>query len=240
MADKKEHVEGIGEVTFIKSRRAKNIGISIKPFSGVKVTVPYLVSHKAAMKVLLSKLNWVQKHLPKIESIESQKQIFNESSDFNTKHHSLKIESWDKDSFRTNILQGIIWFRYPQNIDIYSADTQTRIRKAIEKTWKLEGEEYFAERIDFLAQKFGFKYSSLTVKNTKSKWGSCSHDNHILLSLHLMRVPAHLQDYVILHELCHTKEKNHQTPFWDLMNTVTKGQAKVLDKEMKSYSTRIY
>lgn len=240
MANKTEHIDGIGQVTFVKSRRAKNIGISIKPFSGVKVTVPHLVSHKAALKVLLSKQDWIRKHLPKIEAVESQKQLFDEKTDFNTGEHQLKIEGWDNDSYRTTIEKGLVYFRYPKNENVHSDDIQDRIRKALERAWKLEGEDYFPKRMDYFAQKYGFSYKSLVVKNTKSKWGSCSHDNHILLSLHLMRVPTHLQDYVILHELCHTKEKNHQPPFWRLMDKVTHGQAKELDKEMKSYSTRVY
>lgn len=240
MASKKEYIEGIGEVTFVKSKRAKNIGISIKPFSGVKVTVPYLVSHKAALKVLLSKQDWIRKHLPKMEAVEAKKQVFNEQTDFNTGKHQLKIQGWDKDAYRVTIGNGVVLFRYPKNEDVYSDDIQTRIRKALEKTWKLEAEEYFPQQMDYLAQKYGFKYKSLVIKNTKSKWGSCSHDNHILLSLHLMRVPKHLQNYVMIHELCHTIEKNHQPPFWKLMDKVTNGRAKQLDKEMKSYSTRVY
>lgn len=240
MASKKEYIDGIGEVTFVKSKRAKNIGISIKPFSGVKVTVPYLVSHKAALKVLLSKQNWVKKHLPKIEAVEAKKQIFDEQTDFNTGKHQLKIQGWDSDSYRTTIEKGLVFFRYPKDEDVYSEDIQTRIRKALERAWKLEAEEYFPQQMDYLAKKYGFKYKSLVIKNTKSKWGSCSHDNHILLSLHLMRVPKHLQNYVMIHELCHTIEKNHQPPFWKLMDKVTNGRAKQLDKEMKSYSTRVY
>ena len=64
--------------------------------------------------------------------------------------------------------------------------------------------------------------------------------NNINFSLHLMRLPQELQDYVILHELAHTKEKNHQPPFWKLLDTVTEGKAKILDKQVKKYSTRIY
>ena len=64
--------------------------------------------------------------------------------------------------------------------------------------------------------------------------------NNISYSLHLMRLPKELQDYVILHELSHTREKNHQPPFWNLLDSVTGRKAKLLDKQVKQYTTRIY
>ena len=59
------------------------------------------------------------------------------------------------------------------------------------------------------------------------------------LSLHLMRLPNHLIDYVILHELVHTKVKNHSRDFWQLLDIVS-GNAKKLDREVKEYSIEIY
>ena len=64
-------------------------------------------------------------------------------------------------------------------------------------------------------------------------------NNNINLNIHLMRLPNHLIDYVILHELVHTKIKNHSRDFWNMLDLVT-GNAKKLDKELKNYRTKIY
>lgn len=87
-------------------------------------------------------------------------------------------------------------------------------------------------RVKELSKKHDLKYKNLFIKNLKSRWGSCSAENNINLNLHLMRLPEELIDYVILHELAHTKEKNHGKSFWTLMNTLITN-AKFFDRELK-------
>ncbi|MBE7705630.1 MAG: M48 family metallopeptidase [Cyanobacteria bacterium SIG30] len=86
----------------------------------------------------------------------------------------------------------------------------------IEKLRK-EAKEYLPKRLDDLANQHGFKYNNLRIKNVRSIWGSCSIKNNINLNLNLMKLDKKLIDYVILHELCHTIEKNHSQKFWNLL-----------------------
>ena len=87
------------------------------------------------------------------------------------------------------------------------------------------------------------KNTTLRIKNwqlkTKTRWGSCSFKNNINLSLHLMRLREELIDYVILHELVHTKVKNHSREFWTTLDIYCP-KSKSLDKELKKYSLRFY
>ena len=99
--------------------------------------------------------------------------------------------------------------------------------------------ELLPTRIAELAQIHGFKYAKVSIRNSKTRWGSCSFNNNINLSLHLMMLPNHLIDYVILHELAHTKEKNHGIHFWKLLDEVS-ANAKGLDKEVKQYRIGVY
>ena len=85
---------------------------------------------------------------------------------------------------------------------------------------KIEAKQYLPDKVKSLADKFGFKYNELALKNIKSRWGSCSRKNNINLSIHLMRLPDHLIDYVILHELVHTVHHNHSARFWNLLDEV--------------------
>ena len=92
-------------------------------------------------------------------------------------------------------------------------------------------------RVAELAHMHGFRYEGLSIRDSKTRWGSCSIRNTISLSLYLMQVPEHLQDYVILHELCHTVHHDHSSRFWALMDTVTDGKAHTLRAELRRYHT---
>ena len=98
---------------------------------------------------------------------------------------------------------------------------------------KKDALEYLPKRLQSLALLHDFSYTSVKITRSKSRWGSCSSKKSINLSLFLMRLPLHLIDYVILHELCHTIEMNHGPKFWELLDKVSNGQAKSLKKELK-------
>ena len=89
-------------------------------------------------------------------------------------------------------------------------------------------------RLKYLAQKYGFKFNRVFIRNQKTRWGSCSTKNNISLNMNLAGLPQELQDYVILHELMHTKFKNHSKKFWAEMDKLV-GDSKKLRKRMKEY-----
>ncbi len=238
---KKEHIDGIGEVTFVKTKRTKNLRISMSPHKGVRVSVPYLMSFRKAFSFVIEKQDWIHKHLPEMERKLEGQTVFDENTDFNTYRRKLVIIIKPNiKAPRAKLLKEKILVEFPESLDIYTEQYQDFIRTIIEETWRKEAKELLPIRTSELATKFNLSYEKVSVKNTKSRWGSCSHQNNISLSLHLMRLPKELRDYVILHELAHTVEKNHQPPFWNFLDTLTEGNAKKLDKELKNYTTRIF
>ena len=89
-------------------------------------------------------------------------------------------------------------------------------------------------RLQELAQQHGFSYNRVAVRNQKSRWGSCSHLNNINLNINLVSLTSDLMDYVILHELVHTKIKNHSKKYWAELDRYVggAGKAKALDKRL--------
>ena len=82
------------------------------------------------------------------------------------------------------------------------------------------------------------RYAKLTIRASRTKWGSCSGQNHISLSLFLMTLPEHLRDYVIIHELCHTVHHNHSLRFHALVDRLVGGREKELNRELRRFSIR--
>jgi predicted metal-dependent hydrolase len=91
-----------------------------------------------------------------------------------------------------------------------------------------------AQRLETLAQRHGFSYQRLFVRSQKTRWGSCSMQNNINLNVHLICLPSELMDYVILHELVHTRIKDHSIQFWNCLAQCIE-DPKALDRELTRY-----
>ncbi len=239
MPNKIIHVDRIGNVTFQKNKRSKNVSITIRPLKGVVVNLPHYVSYNFAKDVVEKKRDWILNHIPKIEKIENKQTVFTPSTDFSTKYRKLNISSEKTDRVKSLITSEKIIIKYPEHIPVKDERIQEIIRTVITKALRIEAKAYLPGRVEFLAQQLNFKFNKTFIKNAKTLWGSCSAQNNINLNLHLMRLSSHLIDYVIIHELCHTVEKNHGKKFWKLMDSIL-GNAKSLSKELKKFSIQIY
>lgn len=77
-----------------------------------------------------------------------------------------------------------------------------------------EARKILMERLNQLADKHGYNYNKVSIRNQKTRWGSCSAKNNISLNMKLILLPDELRDFIILHELVHTKVKSHNNQFW--------------------------
>jgi predicted metal-dependent hydrolase len=90
-------------------------------------------------------------------------------------------------------------------------------------------------RLRELADLHNFKYNKVSIRNQKTKWGSCSAKDNISLNINLTGLPTELMDYVILHELLHTRIRNHSKKFWAELDKYTGSSAKELSKRLKRH-----
>jgi predicted metal-dependent hydrolase len=90
-------------------------------------------------------------------------------------------------------------------------------------------------RLEEMARIHHLKYRKVSIKNQKTKWGSCSSRDSINLNINLVRLPEQLRDYVILHELVHTRLKNHGREFWAELDKALGGGAKELARKLRKY-----
>jgi predicted metal-dependent hydrolase len=233
------YIESVGEVIFRHSNRSKYLNISVKPFYGVRVSVPTFLSFSNAAAIVERKKSWIRKHLDKVKSYESQKPIIDEKSKYLPQHYSLHLLTTDQQKISLRISEGKIIVSHPSDFKPESREVQSAIKKGIIEALRVEAKSFFPARVHWLADRSGFEYKNISIKNLKSRWGSCSGKNNINLNIHIMRLPDHLIDYVILHELAHTVHHNHSLKFWELLNKVI-GDAKRLDKELKNFNVSLF
>lgn len=82
---------------------------------------------------------------------------------------------------------------------------------------KEEARKYIEARLAFCNQHYRFSYNRVSIRNQKSRWGSCSKKKNLNFNYRLLFLPPELCDYVVVHELCHLKEMNHGPRFWALV-----------------------
>ncbi len=100
---------------------------------------------------------------------------------------------------------------------------------------RAEAKAILPPMVSRLAAEHGFRHGQVRIKATRSRWGSCTARGDINLSLSLAALPQHLAEYIVLHELCHTVHRNHSAHFHALLDHVTGGRSKALNKELRAY-----
>ncbi len=95
--------------------------------------------------------------------------------------------------------------------------TKSIFYKANYKRDKEKARELIKERLLYFNNFYNLTYGRVSIKNVKSRWGSCSRRGNLNFNYKLLYLPSRLVDYVVVHELCHLQEFNHSKSFWDLV-----------------------
>ncbi|MCU7494699.1 MAG: M48 family metallopeptidase [Ignavibacteria bacterium] len=205
--------------TFRVSKKAMYMRLQVSPERGLELVVPYGISLKEAENFLLSKSDWVIKHLKKISDREESFRFLGKSLTVDHKHDALirrhRLELKDT------------------TLKILSPASDTAPLKSIYSAWlKLKAEAYIPQRVREIAVKYGFQVNRISIRGQKTRWGSCSRGNNLSFNFRLMAYNREIIDYVIVHELCHTREMNHSKRFWALVEKIVPDY-KALRKELK-------
>ncbi|MFV0472481.1 MAG: M48 family metallopeptidase [Paludibacteraceae bacterium] len=222
----------LGTIHFEQSLRAKRLSVRVLS-DGIKVVLPQGVLTEDGMKFVESVRS---KILTKQEEIQSKTIVISEENLLQTLTFRVNVRKAKRSNIFSSLKNGELTIDYPDFLDCKANQTQSYFWDSINYFLRQEAKRLLPYRTFELAKKFDFSYSNVKIQSSKTRWGSCSYRKSINLSFYLMFLPQHLIDYVILHELCHTREMNHSERFWREMDRVTDNKGKALREELKNYS----
>jgi predicted metal-dependent hydrolase len=230
MALKTISIPEIGEVTLAKRRGTRHIRLTITARGQVRIGMPLWTPYSIGIEFAKSKSDWINKQLAHHSSgkIVEGSRIGKAHRIYFVSKNSGKITS------RVEINNIYIYSHLPPS----NAQVQKKAGEAGEKALGMEAKQLLPNRLEVLAKKHGYSYNGTQVKKLTSRWGSCSSEKVITLSYYLIQLPWHLIDYVLVHELIHTRPMNHSPAFWREVEAIL-GNVKEMRKEIKSHKPKL-
>jgi predicted metal-dependent hydrolase len=207
-------IDEVGDVAFRTSRRARHLNIRIRPGGSIVVSMPSGMPLRMAQDIVKGKTDWILRTLRKAKDRQPALLTLHDGSEIRTRLHVVCIRCGVFERLRISTTGSLVEIRVPATVSLSAPELQNAVRMTLIEIYRQEAKQILPPRVRALAAAHGFTINRVSIKNTKSRWGSCSAKNNINLSLHLMRVPDELVDYVILHELVHTEIMNHSPAFW--------------------------
>lgn len=226
MSQKIVDVEGIGKVVLAKRRGSRSLRLTIRPDGTVRVGLPHWAPYSAGIDFARHRRDWINKH-----AADNRPLLLADGHRIG-KSYRLTFDTRQRTKTRTRVAANLISISSPHPHT--SRQVQLAAQKACERALKYEAEKLLAQRLEQLSADNQLAYAGIRVKKLTTRWGSCSDKKLISLNYFLVQLPWHLIDYVIVHELVHTRHLNHSKEFWTAFEKILP-DAKQLRREIKNY-----
>jgi predicted metal-dependent hydrolase len=198
-------------IKYYPHRKSKKITLRLKSINLLEATYPHFLPKKDVD-------NFIHSHIPTIEKNRSNRLVLFyktlKDNDFLLPTAAGDILFMTGKRLGAYNKGGVLKIIYTSPGDFSSVEYVSYAIDLILKKLKKDARIYLSKRIAEIAEQTGFRYNKLSFRNQQTRWGSCSHTNNISLNIKLMLLSPQLIDYVLLHELVHTRVKNHSPLFW--------------------------
>ena len=190
--------------TLRRSRKAKRLSLRISSLDGrITITGPYFVPESTFQDFLDSKAEWILANHKHIERI-----IIDDGASVPVlgKPHVIRAANMPKISL---VYDQIL---VPRRSSCLGAQVKGFLKSL--------ARDHLAQASDHYAQRLGHSYQGLRLRDTRSRWGSCSSDGRLMYSWRLVMAPRDVLDYVAAHEVAHLVEMNHSKSFWSVVQDI--------------------
>jgi hypothetical protein len=190
---------------FVRNPRARRYVLRLRPDGTARVTIPRGGSATEARRFAERNKDWLERELHRLATRPSRPKEWLLGTEILFRGEPVKIVA--------GVNGESSWVRLGGEV-IKVADPTANLRPAIERhLWRLATQELPPRVLEFAAAHKS-AVRRITVRNQRSRWGSCSRRGTISLNWRLIQAPLFVRDYIILHELAHLKEMNHSARFW--------------------------
>jgi predicted metal-dependent hydrolase len=182
--------------------RARRYLLRLRPDGIARVTIPRYGNHRAAWDFASRNVGWLEQQFQSLAARPKIPDTWNLGTEILFRGELFRIESDAGASIRFSTERLTV------------SDARADLRRAIQKHLRDLATEELPPRVVALATLRGITVSRVSVRNQKSRWGSCSRRGTISLNWRLIQTPDFVRDYIILHELAHRRQMNHSEKFW--------------------------
>lgn len=197
-----------GAVTIRRTKLARSIKLKVDPRGTIIISMPPRAPLFLARTLINQSRPQIRKHLTSAQVDEAT--LLN--GDLIGKSHRLVLT--EGADYNSRLAGTELHVTIPLGVDPQSTPAQHFIKEAALKALRTQAKAYLTRRLEALADEHGFAYKNIRFSNAGTRWGSCSSSGTISLNIWLMQLQFPLIDYVLVHELCHTRQMNHSPQFW--------------------------
>lgn len=209
------------EIEKIMRAKRRTISLQVTDDAALVVKAPLNATDEVIREVVFRHKKWIEKKKAEIEARDpkfSSKEFVNgEGFLYLGRQYKLRI-----------IESQAIPLKFENGFNL-SKEALQDARAVFIKMYKKMAYEKISERVEWYAQKRGFKYNKVNITNAEKRWGSCSSNKNLNFSWRLIMAPLPVVDYVVIHELVHLEEKNHGKEFWNKVKVMMPDYEKYRD-----------
>ena len=199
-------------IEFVRVRRARRYILRVRPDGTLRVTVPRGGSRREAEHFVRQHEKWIARERSRVR-VESPPRVWQDGSTILLGGEMVRISVESR---------GAAW-RAAYGDRFVTVRDLADIRRAIERDLRELARAVLPPRLTALATQHSLTVRAVSIRNQRSRWGSCARNGNIALNFRLVQMPAHVSDYVLLHELMHIRQQNHSRRFWRLVEAACPG-----------------
>lgn len=202
-----------GMVICRRSAQARYVRIRIADDGSIRASLP----KRAPLYLVQELINGSREDIRRLVATQKAKRVQYHDGMAIGRSHRLRIVYGPVDEASRKLVGQEIVVTLPLEAAHDSETSQAYLATQVRRALRREAMAYLPRRLRYLADAHGFQYEKERFGNQSGRWGSCSSSGTISLNVGLMNLPHELIDYVLIHELAHTRQMNHSSAFWDIV-----------------------